>query len=155
MNYWLIKSEPEEYSIDDFRKEKRTSWIGVRNYEARNNLQAMQPGDRILFYHSNAKPASVAGTAKVARRATADPEQFNPKSDYYDPKAQPEAPRWFAPELEFVEKFEDVVSLDILRKKSDLKEMTLLRKGSRLSVQPLTAKEYAVITALAKDLNQE
>ena len=150
MAYWLAKSEPDVYSIDDLKKDKVAEWDGVRNYQARNFLKEMEVGDEVLFYHSNAKPSGVAGVAKVAKKAYPDPTQFDKKSKYFDPKASKENPRWFCPDVKFVKKFKDVVSLDDLREQKSLNEMLVLKKGSRLSVQPVTKKEFETVLKIAK-----
>ncbi len=148
--YWLIKSEPEEYSIDDLRRDKQTAWDRVRNYQARNYLREMQKGDLCLFYHSNADPTGVAGIAEVSKLAYPEAEQFNPKSDYFDPKATKENPRWFSPDLKFVEKFAEIVPLEALRKKRGLEQMILLKRGTRLSVQSVSAEEFSIIQKLVE-----
>ena len=149
MNYWLAKSEPSVYSIDDLKKDKITYWDGVRNYQARNFLKEMEKGDVVLFYHSNADPTGVAGVAKINKTAYPDPTQFNKRSKYFDEKATKEKPRWFCPDLKFVKKFKNVISLQDLKEVKALEKMTLLKRGNRLSVMPVTKKEYEVITKLA------
>ena len=148
MSYWLVKTEPSTYSIDDLKRDKCTPWTAVRNYQARNFLQAMQVGDEVLVYHSNAEPPGVVGLASVAAAAKPDPTQFEKKSEYFDPKASPDKPRWFCPDLKFVEKFPELIPLDKLRTIAALKGMVLLQKGSRLSVQPVTAAEFRAIVRL-------
>ena len=155
MKLWLVKSEPDVYSIDDFKRDGRTLWDCVRNYQARNFLQSMKVGDLVLFYHSNgessgSKMGGVAGQATVSRAAIPDPSQYDKKGEYFDPKATMEKPRWFAPELKFVEKFSQILPLTALRKEKPLKNMMLLRPGSRLSVQPVTEDEFQTILAMAK-----
>jgi len=145
MAYWLVKSEPDVYSIDDFKRDKRTEWDGVRNYQARNLLREMQKGDEVLFYHSNAKEKGVVGLAKVSRTAFPDPTQFDRKSKYFDPKASKEEPRWFCPELHYLKKFKQPYLLEEMRKNTNLRSMVLLKRGSRLSVQPVSDKEYQAI----------
>ena len=148
MAYWLIKTEPEVYSIDDLKSDKSTGWDNVRNYLARNYLKSMQVGDQALFYHSNGKPPGVAGIAKISKVAKADPSQFDKRSEYFDPKATPENPRWFSPQVSFIAKFNNLVSIESIRQLPDLKGMVLLQKGSRLSVQPVTSDEFNVIVRL-------
>ena len=145
--YWLMKSEPDVYSIDDLQRDGKTFWEGVRNYQARNLLREIQVGDEVLFYHSNAKPPAVAGTAVVLAAATPDPAQFDPRSDYYDPKSSPEDPRWVGVEVGYGSHFARAVPLDELREVPALRDMVLLRR-SRLSVQPVTAAEWKVIVRL-------
>jgi len=145
MAHWLVKSEPGTYSVDDLKRDKTTCWDGVRNYQARNFLREMKKGDEVLFYHSVTEPVGVAGIATVAKEAYADPTQFDKKSDYYDPKSSSDNPRWSSPDLRFKKKFASVVLLQDLRKIKGLEKMELLRKGSRLSVQPVTKKEFELI----------
>jgi predicted RNA-binding protein with PUA-like domain len=151
MKYWLMKSEPEVFSIEDLRKKKRTDWDGVRNYQARNYMRdQMKQGDLVLFYHSNAEPPGVAGIARVSREAHPDETQFDKKSEYYDGKSKRENPTWQLVEVEFVEAFKAVIPLDRLRAEKALAKMVLLQKGSRLSVQPVTEAEWKIVTGLAK-----
>jgi len=149
---WLVKSEPETFSIDDLAASPRrmTSWDGVRNYQARNFMRAMAVGDRVFFYHSNADPPAVVGIAEVSRTAYPDDTQFDKSGDHYDPDSLPDAPRWDMVDIRFLEKFDQAVSLDRLRKEPRLKGMTLLKKGSRLSVQPVTPSEWDIIVKLGK-----
>jgi predicted RNA-binding protein with PUA-like domain len=149
MAFWLVKSEPSTYSIDNLKKDQITRWDSIRNYQARNFLKQMNMGDSVLFYHSSSEPSGVAGLARVAKTAYPDPTQFDKKSDYYDPKASAAAPRWFSPDLRFVKKFSHFVSIAELRKTGALKNMELLQRGSRLSVQALTEKEFETILSLA------
>lgn len=149
--YWLMKSEPEVFSIDDLKKDKTTLWEGVRNYQARNFMtQEMSVGDEVLFYHSNAKPPGVAGLAKVSKPAVPDPTAFDKKSKYFEPKATPERPIWECVEVKFVDKFKTLLSLDELREHKSLADMLLLKKGTRLSIQPVTPKQFDYICKLAK-----
>ena len=148
MNYWLAKSEPEEFSIDDLKKDKVCHWDGVRNYQARNYLQEMQLGDLVLFYHSNANPPGVAGIMKVVKTAYPDPSQFDTKHKYFDPKSSSEKPRWFCPEFKFERKFKHLVSLSDLRAQKSLGKLPLLQRGSRLSVHPVQKKEFDTIVDL-------
>lgn len=151
MAYWLMKSEPEVYSIENLKKDKKSLWEGVRNYQARNFMtQAMKPGDLVLFYHSNAEPTGVAGLAKVAGPAVPDPTQFDQKSEYFDAKSTPENPRWNCVPVEFVEKFDEVLPLEILRGTKSLSKMALLQKGQRLSVQPVTDSEFKTVLEMAR-----
>jgi predicted RNA-binding protein with PUA-like domain len=149
MKYWLVKTEPDVYSIDDLKRDRRTEWTGVRNYQARNFLQEMSRGDLALIYHSNAEPSGVAGIGKVVRLAQADPTQFDRKSEFYEPKATLEAPRWFCPEIAFVEKFASVIALSDLRENRALQGLLLLQKGSRLSVIPVTEKHFREVVEMA------
>lgn len=146
MKYWLMKSEPDVYSIDQLKKDSTTPWEGVRNYQARNfMMKGMQVGDLVLFYHSNAEPSGVAGIAKVSKLAFPDKTQFDKKSEYHDAKATKEKPIWFCVELEYVEKFKNFVSLTDLRENDKLAEMVVLQKGSRLSVQPVDKKHFDLV----------
>ncbi|MDX1680659.1 MAG: EVE domain-containing protein [Akkermansiaceae bacterium] len=150
MNYWLIKSEPDVFSIDDLKKVKREPWDGVRNYQARNfMMKEMKPGDLALFYHSNAKPPGVAGIAKVASETYPDPTQFKPKAKYYDPKSKKDNPRWWLVDFEFVKKFKEEIPLETLKNDKQLSEMMVCQKGSRLSITPVEAKHYKRIIKLA------
>ena len=152
MNHWLIKSEPDVFSIRDLAKAKRqtTHWEGVRNYQARNFLRAMQAGDRALYYHSNATPSAVAGIVEIVRTAYPDPTAWDPKSDYHDPRASPENPVWSMVDVKLVEMFPREIPLDELRAVKSLAGMELLRRGSRLSVQPVTAAQFRVIETLVR-----
>jgi len=147
MNHWLIKSEPDVFSIQDLAKAKRqtTHWEGVRNYQARNFLRAMQVGDLSLYYHSNATPSAVAGVVEIVRTAYPDPTAWDPKSDYHDPRASPENPVWSMVDVKLVEIFQREIPLDELRTVKSLAGMELLRRGSRLSVQPVTAAQFRTI----------
>ena len=136
-----MKTEPLVYSIDDLKRDKVTSWEGVRNYAARNNMQAMSVGDQVLIYHSNAAPPGVAGVAKVAKAAYPDHFAWNKKSRYFDEKSPEEKPRWFMVDVKFVKKLAKPVGLDEIKSTAALKEMVLVKQG-RLSVQPVTKKEF-------------
>ena len=153
VRYWLFKSEPEVFSIDHLARapKQTTFWNGVRNYQARNLLRDdVQTGDGVLFYHSNADPPAAAGIAEVSRGGYPDKTQFDPKSEYYDPNATPDAPRWYMVDIRFTEKFVRPVPLDELRGVAALRDMVLLRRGSRLSVQPVTPDEWKTIVALGR-----
>ena len=153
MTIWLVKSESSVYSIEDLERDGITAWDGVRNYQARNYLNAMEVADKVLFYHSVDKPIGIAGIAKVIKKAYPDRLQFDKKSDYFDPTALKQNPRWFCPDLGFHQKFETIIELDKLKADSKLKGLVLLQKGSRLSVQPVSDKHYKYI--LAKYLQSE
>lgn len=148
--YWLMKSEPDVYSIDRLEADGSTCWEGVRNYQARNFMQEMKVGDRVLFYHSNANPPGIAGVAEVVREAYPDHVAFDPSSKYHDPASTPEKPRWFMVDVGFVEKFPRLLPLPELRDDPALEGMELLRKGSRLSVQPVSAEHFEHLLALAR-----
>lgn len=148
MKYWLMKSEPGSYSIDDLQKDKRTTWEGVRNYQARNFMRdEMKVGDLALFYHSNALPSGVAGICEITKVGIPDDTSWNPKSKYYDPKTDPDNPRWIMVEVKFVKKFPAIIPLSELRKAPELKEMMILKKGSRLSITPLKKREFDYISS--------
>lgn len=145
-----MKSEPSEYSINDLARDKRAPWYGVRNYQARNFMRdEMQPGDRVLFYHSSCPEPGAAGIAEVVGAPYPDATQFDPKSDYYDPKASKENPRWMLVDVKFVEKFKTVLSLAALRREKALSGLIILRPGNRLSVTPVAKDEYETIVRLA------
>lgn len=139
-HYWLMKSEPDAFSIDHLAKLKRSPWDGVRNYTARNHMQAMRVDDLALFYHSSTDDRGVVGLARISREAYPDHTQFDPKSKYYDKGAKQAAPRWFMVEVEFLEKFPQLLSLDEIKADKTLADMLVVRRGMRLSVQPVEAK---------------
>jgi predicted RNA-binding protein with PUA-like domain len=149
--YWLIKSEPRVFSIEDLAQSPKqtTCWDGVRNYQARNFMRAMAAGDRVLFYHSNAEPPAVVGVAEVVRTAYPDATQFDKTSHHYDPGSDPSDPRWDMVDIQYRQTFKTSLSLDRLRQVPKLKGMVLLQKGSRLSVQPVTETEWTVVCKLA------
>lgn len=148
--YWLFKSEPETYSIDDLKRDKRTEWFGVRNYQVRNMLRdQVAPGDGVLFYHSNAKVIGIAGIAVVASKGYPDTEQFRKGSDYYDPKSRPEKPQWYSCDVKFQRKFPRVITLAELRQDKKLASLLILQPGSRLSVTPVAEKDFRYILSLA------
>jgi predicted RNA-binding protein with PUA-like domain len=150
MQYWLMKTEPDVLSIDSLQKVGRTGWDSVRNYQARNYMRdSMKMGDLVFIYHSNAEPSGIAGLAKVSKLSHPDPTQFDKKSDYYDPKATPENPRWFQVEVSFVEKFSRTLALHELKNEMALAQMQLLRPGNRLSITPVTPHEWKHILKLA------
>lgn len=146
---WLMKSEPDVYSIDDLERDGTEPWEGVRNYQARNFMREMAVGDLALFYHSNAKPPGVAGICRISREAYPDPTQFDDKSEYYDPKSKKEDPRWSLVEVSFVEKFDEEVALQTLKEDPALEGMRVTHKGSRLSVQPVDKKHFKRVLRLA------
>jgi predicted RNA-binding protein with PUA-like domain len=148
-SYWLMKSEPQVYSVDDFARDGRTHWDGVRNFKARNFMRSMAVGDGVFFYHSNADPKAIVGLARVSKEAYPDFSQFDRESDYFDPKATNEKPYWYMVEIEFVRKLPEPQSLEKLRGLKELAGMALLKKGQRLSVQPVTEAEWKTICNLA------
>ena len=149
MKYWLMKSEPDEFSIDDLARKKKEPWSGVRNYQARNYLREMRVGDGVLFYHSSCDEPGVAGIAEVMTDAHPDPTQFDPKSDYYDPASPPNAPRWDQVDVQFVKAFEQPLSIEKIRGLPALGDMVLV-KNTRLSVQPVRPEEWQYLIAQLK-----
>ena len=138
MNYWLMKSEPDVYSIADLKGDRTSMWDGVRNYQARNFMREMSLGDLVFFYHSNTKIPGIVGLVRVVETGIADPSQFDMNSEYYDPKSPFDAPRWQTVRVEFVEEFAKLISLDELKQKFSVDEILLVRKGNRLSVMPIS-----------------
>lgn len=132
-----MKSEPEVYSISDLDRDRTTIWDGVRNYQARNYLRQMQVGDLAFFYHSNTAPLGIVGLMRVAVPGVVDPTQFDPKSPYYDPKSDPQSPRWHTVKVEFVKAFSQVISLATLKQEFSPEELDVVRQGNRLSVMPV------------------
>ena len=147
-NYWLMKTEPEVYSIDTLARTVTGSWDGVRNFQARNHMRAMRNGDLVLFYHSSTEPPGVAGIARVCREAYPDHTQFDRKNIHYDAKATPAKPIWDMVDLRAIKPLRKPVPLDTLRKTKGLEKMPLLRRANRLSVMPVTAKECEIIVKL-------
>ena len=151
MAYWLLKTEPDECSIDDLAAQptKPVVWEGVRNYQARNFLRQMREGDEVLIYHSSCKLIGVAGVARVAKQVYPDPAQFNPDSPYFDPKSPAELPRWDAVDVAFVKKFAKLIRLEEIKSTTALIDFTLVRKGNRLSVMPVSENEWDAIINLS------
>jgi predicted RNA-binding protein with PUA-like domain len=148
MQFWLMKSEPDECSIDDVLAApgRKTAWSGVRNYQARNFMKdVMKVGDGVLFYHSSCPEPGIAGLAEVASEAYPDKSQFDPKSDYYDPKSDPKSPRWYNVDVRALRKTR-LISLNEIREQKALAKMVTLRPGNRLSITPVTAAEWKFIT---------
>ena len=151
MRYWLLKSEPDEFSIDDLAaaKTRTTPWFGVRNYQARNFMRDdMRAGDRAFFYHSSCPEPGIAGIVEISRLAYPDATQFDPKSDYYDPKSTRDAPRWMNVDVRLVRKT-PLVGVQTLRETKGLQDMVTLRRGNRLSITPVTPAEWKIIENLA------
>jgi predicted RNA-binding protein with PUA-like domain len=148
MRYWLMKTEPDEFSIDDLSKRKIEPWTGVRNYQARNFMREMKPGDGILFYHSSCEVPGVAGIAEVATEAYPDPTQFDRKSDYYDAASKREEPRWSLVDVKFRRKLKRVIPLAELKDRKELEGFALLARGNRLSVLPVTKAQWDFILGL-------
>jgi predicted RNA-binding protein with PUA-like domain len=154
--YWLMKSEPTAFSIQDLQKApgRTTCWDGVRNYQARNFMRAMHVGDGIFFYHSNADPPAIVGIAEVVREAYPDHSAFDRHDVHFDPKSTPEKPLWDMVDIRLVRIFPHPIPLEQLRCDTDLKHMELLRKGSRLSVQPVRPEEWMRILSMAEEENR-
>lgn len=150
MQYWLYKSEPNDYSYADLERDGRTHWDGVRNYQARNFLREARVGDRVLFYHSNTKVIGVYGIAEVVAEAYPDPSQFDPNSRYYDVKATEDKPRWSVVDIGPVRAFTKPVTLATIKADSALSDFQLVKKGNRLSVMPATAGHYRRILELSE-----
>lgn len=152
MNYWLMKSEPSEFSIDDLTRRKRAFWDGIRNYQVRNMLRDdFKKGDVALFYHSNAgSEIGVIGVMEVVSEAYPDPTQFDPKSKYYDAKSTKENLRWLGVDVQFIEKLPRLVTLAELKAERSLAQLPLVRKGNRLSVMQITKKQFEKIIRMSK-----
>ena len=149
MNYWLMKTEPDEFSIDDLKRKKSEPWSGVRNYQARNYMRdGMRKGDGVLFYHSSCEVPGIAGIAEIATEAHPDPTQFDPKSDYYDKASTRDAPRWLLVDVKYKRKLKRVITLAELKQHEELGGMILLRPGNRLSVLPVTKGEWDFVLGL-------
>lgn len=149
--YWLMKSEADDYSIDDLHRDGETCWDGVRNYQARNYMRDdMNVGDEVLYYHSNAKPSGVAGVARVCKQAYTDHTALDPNEKHHDPKATEKEPIWMMVDLAFVEKFPDVLSLQELKKTPALEGMLALQRGQRLSVMPVEKKHFILVRKMGR-----
>jgi predicted RNA-binding protein with PUA-like domain len=147
---WLLKSEPDVYGIEDLERDGSTHWDGVRNYQARNFMRdEMKLGDLVLYYHSNAKPPGIVGIARVSKEGYPDASQFEVGNKYYAPKSKPENPTWILVDIEFVARFEQLVPLNDLKADTALEGMLVIRRGQRLSVQPVEAKHFKRVCALA------
>jgi predicted RNA-binding protein with PUA-like domain len=148
--YWLMKSEPDSFSIDDLQRVGIEPWNGVRNYQARNHMRQMQPGDGVMIYHSSCAVPGIAGLATVDSPAYPDPTQFDPESDYHDPKSTREDPRWSLVDVKFERKFADVITLEEIKRHADAlgDEFALIKRGSRLSVLPVTAAQWKTLLKL-------
>ena len=149
--FWLLKCEPESYSIEDLERDGRATWEGVRNYQARNLLRDdFQVGDGVLFYASNADPSGVSGLAEVVRAGYPDSFAWKKGHTYFDPKSRPEEPTWFMVDIAFVERFPAVVPLETLKGTKGLEKMVVTQRGSRLSVQPVTGREFDIVVRLGR-----
>ena len=148
---WLMKSEPDEFGVDDLKAcpKKTEPWDGVRNYQARNMMRdEMRKGDRIFFYHSNCAEPGIVGIAKVAREGYPDPTAFDPEDKHYDPKSDPDNPRWFLVDVKYVRKIKRTISLQELKLHPELEELALVRRGNRLSVMPVSDEHWDFILSL-------
>ena len=149
MAHWLMKSEPDAYSIDDLERDKREMWDGIRNYQARNMMRdEMRIGDEVFFYHSNCKEPAIVGIARVASEPYPDPTQFDPDEKYYDPKSDPDNPRWCLVDLEYVSKLDRPITLAELKSEPGLDGMVLTRRGNRLSIMPVSEEHWELILSL-------
>ena len=148
MKYWLVKSEPDEFSIDALQRVGTEPWSGVRNYQARNHMRAMRKGDLVFFYHSSCEVPGVVGVAEVSTEAHPDPTQFDPKSDYFDAGSKREEPRWSLVDVKFKRKLKRVITLTELKERPELDGFALLSRGNRLSVLPVTKAQWDAILAL-------
>lgn len=149
MAYWLLKSEPSVFSIEDLKLRKTSLWDGVRNYQARNFMREMKAGDEAFFYNSSCPEPGIVGIMSIARAAYPDPTQFNPESPYYDPKSPSDKPRWDGVDVRFQETFKTVLPLAEIKANTALAELALVQKGSRLSVMPVSASEWKTILKMA------
>lgn len=149
--YWLMKCEPEAYTIEDLERDGATTWEGVRNFQARNSMRDdMKPGDGVLFYASNAEPSGVSGLAEISRAGYPDPYAFQKGHKYYDEKSAPDNPTWYMVDIRFVERFPEVIPLSTLKVTPGLESMVVNQKGSRLSVQPVTKEEFEIVRRLGR-----
>lgn len=149
--YWLMKCEPEAYTIEDLERDGTTTWEGVRNFQARNSMRDdMKVGDGVLFYASNAEPSGVSGLAEISRAGYPDPYAFQEGHKYHDPKSDPENPTWYMVDIRFVERFPEVIPLSTLKETPGLEKMVVNQKGSRLSVQPVTKPEFEIVRKLGR-----
>ncbi|MCH9684330.1 MAG: EVE domain-containing protein [Deltaproteobacteria bacterium] len=146
--FWLLKSEPDDYSIDDLKRDRRAPWDGVRNFSARNRLREMKRNELALFYHSSTRPTGVVGLCRIAKTAHPDPSQFDSCSRYHDPKSTEDEPRWSMVEVQYVSHLPRIVTLDEIKAEPALSEMVLVRRA-RLSVQPVTVAQFEHIVAMS------
>lgn len=151
MQYWLMKTEPDAFSIDDLAKAGVEPWDGIRNYQARNYMRdSMKIGDKILIYHSRAQPVGVVGIAEVASEPYPDATQFDPKSKYFDPKSQPDNPRWVLVDVRYLSHLPRLVSLAELKLNPELNQMLVVKRGMRLSIQPVSEPHFKMVCAMAE-----
>lgn len=152
MQYWLMKSEPDVYGIDDLARQRRKTdhWDGIRNYQARNFMRdQMRRGDQAFFYHSNCDEPGIVGIMEIAKEAYPDFTAFDPDEKYYDPKSDPKEPRWYMVDVKFSRKFERTITLKELKEHNALQDMRLLQRGNRLSILPVTKKQWHYILKLS------
>jgi predicted RNA-binding protein with PUA-like domain len=152
-NHWLMKSEPDVYSIDDLARDVTTLWDGIRNYQARNYMRSMQIGDCVFFYHSNTSPPGIAGLMEVIEVGLTDPSQFDPTSKYFDPRSLPEAPRWDCVRLKYLQTWDKIISLEELKQRFSQEELAVVRKGNRLSILPVPDTSAVKLFTLASRTN--
>ncbi len=150
MAYWLMKSEPDAFSIDDLSAANKAPWDGVRNYQARNFMREMRPGDHFLFYHSSCQPPGLAGIGEIVSAPYPDSTAIDPQNPYYDPKASAERLPWVAVDVSFGRKFPALLALADIRQLNGLEELPLLHKGNRLSVMPITTEQWTILTTAAQ-----
>ncbi|MCK5087351.1 MAG: EVE domain-containing protein [Melioribacteraceae bacterium] len=151
IKYWLVKSEPGAYSIDDLVKDKKTHWDGVRNYQARNFIRDdMKKGDKVLFYHSNADPNAVVGICEVVKEGYPDFTAFDPEEKHFDPKSKKEEPAWYMIDIKLIKKFKQPVTLLEIKENPKLQNMRLVQRGNRLSVMPIEKKEFTEILKMGE-----
>ncbi len=146
--FWLLKSEPDDYSLDDLERDRRAPWDGIRNFSARNRLREMERGELAFFYHSSTRPAGVVGICRVVKTASPDPTQFDPKSRYHDPKSTEQKPRWSQVEVRYVAHLPRMVTLEEIKAEPALQDMMLVRRA-RLSVQEVTREQFEHVVAMA------
>ena len=150
INYWLMKSEPDAYSIDTLEKEKETIWDGIRNYQARNFMRKMEIGDQAFFYHSNCKPPGIVGLMEIVNKNIIDPTQFDENSKYYDSKSKKSNPRWDCVKVQFLFKSKKIISLQELRSLFNEEELLVVKKGNRLSILPVLKKSAHLLISKLK-----
>lgn len=150
MNYWLLKTEPTTFGINNLERaaKQTTHWEGVRNYQARNFLRTMQKGDQAFFYHSNCKTPGIVGVVEIIKEAYPDQTAFDPESPYYDPKSSTENPRWYRVDIKLIEVSNEIITLETLKSQPLLENLALVKRGSRLSVMPVSVKEWKIIMSL-------
>lgn len=156
MQYWLFKTEPDAFSIDDlFNRPNQTEhWDGIRNYQARNFLRDdVKCGDQVFIYHSSCKEVGIAGLAEVVKEGYVDHTQFDPESNYYDPKSSPDKPRWVMVDIQFKQKFSQILPLKLIKKMSEISEIGLVKKGHRLSIMPVMQKEFECLLSRCQGIS--